>query len=85
MVKSPNNSKGGISIKTLYQLENLSDISISSEEEEDRPLTTTRAMEELDLDRTPLPKMVWTPTKYKPPASKKTSIKYNIAYRFNKQ
>lgn len=42
-------------------------------------------MEELDLDRTPLPKVVWTPTKYKPPASKKTSIKYNIAYRFNKQ
>ncbi|KAG1168578.1 hypothetical protein G6F46_000647 [Rhizopus delemar] len=52
------------SIKTTYRLENLSNTAISSEEEEVEMLA--QAMDELDLGRVPLPKMVWTSAKYKP-------------------
>lgn len=48
----------------MYRLENLSDISISSEEEES--LDTVMATEEFELGSARLPAMVWTSTKYKP-------------------
>lgn len=59
-------NEGGATIKTIYQIDNLSDISESSDEEENKILATISAMEELDLDGVPLPKMIWTPVKYKP-------------------
>lgn len=82
----------------MYRLNNLSDISISSEEEEIE--TLAQAMEELDLGGIPLPDMVWASTKYKPTqvtqlitlmqntsmklpkAAKETGIEYATAYKF---
>lgn len=92
---------GGESIKTIYHLENLSDISVSSEEEEIE--TLAQAMEELDIGGVPLPDMVWTSNKYKPSqvaqlislmqnttmklpqAAKEAGIEYAMAYKFNKE
>ncbi|CEP15996.1 hypothetical protein [Parasitella parasitica] len=52
-------------IKTSYRLENLSDISISSEEEEES-LDPVVAIEDFKLGLARLPAMVWTPAKYEP-------------------
>lgn len=53
---SQKDATGGTLQKPLYRLDNLSDISISSEEEEIE--TLAQAMEELDLGGIPLPDMV---------------------------
>lgn len=97
----PKDATDATSIKPLYRLDNLSDISISSEEEEIE--TLAQAMEELDLGGIPLPDMVWTSTKYKPTqvtqlitlmqnssmklpkAAKETGIEYATAYKFYKE
>lgn len=97
----PKNATDEASIKTLYRLENISDVSILSEEEEVEALT--QAMEEIDLGGTPLPDMIWTSIKYKPSqvaqfislmqntsmklpkAAKEAGIEYAMAYKFSKE
>ncbi|CAO3690665.1 unnamed protein product [Rhizopus stolonifer] len=69
-------------IKTLYQLDSLSDISVSSDEEEDGLLDTMSAMEERDLDGVPLPNMVWSSVRYKPSqVAQFTSLIQNKNYK----
>ncbi|KAI8077668.1 hypothetical protein BDF21DRAFT_464115 [Thamnidium elegans] len=88
-------NEGGATIKTIYQIDNFSDIS--------ELLATISAMKELGSDGVPVPKMIWTPVKYKPSqvaqlislmqnrnyklseAAKGTGIAYDAAYKFNKQ
>ncbi|KAG1255818.1 hypothetical protein G6F68_010076 [Rhizopus microsporus] len=97
----PKGTTGETSIETLYRLENLSDISISSEEEEVE--TLAQAMDELNLGRVPLPNMVWTSIKYKtsqvvqfislmqntnmklPQSAKEAKVEYAMGYIFNKE
>jgi hypothetical protein len=59
-------NEGGATIKTIHQIDHLSDIFESSDEEENELLTTISAIEDLDLDGVSLPEMIWTPIKYKP-------------------
>ncbi|KAG2230253.1 hypothetical protein INT48_009823 [Thamnidium elegans] len=56
----------GAAIKSLYQMEGIPEDESSSEDEDDSHFNTAVAMEEIDLEATPLPNMIWTPTKYKP-------------------
>ncbi|RCI01309.1 hypothetical protein CU098_011928, partial [Rhizopus stolonifer] len=51
---------------SLYQMEGIPENESSSEDEDDSHFNTAVAMEEIDLEATPLPNMIWTPTKYKP-------------------
>ncbi|KAI7900443.1 uncharacterized protein BX663DRAFT_517614 [Cokeromyces recurvatus] len=55
----------GAVIKSLYQMEGIPDDKSSSEDKDDGDFNTAVAMEEIDLEATPLPNMIWTPTKYK--------------------
>ncbi|KAI8643773.1 hypothetical protein BD408DRAFT_475199 [Parasitella parasitica] len=56
----------GAAIKSLYQMEGIPENESSSEDEDDSHFNTAVAMEEIGLEATPLPNMIWTPTKYKP-------------------
>ncbi|KAI8063734.1 uncharacterized protein B0P05DRAFT_555479 [Gilbertella persicaria] len=56
----------GAAIKSLYQMEGIPEDESSSEDEDDSHFNTAVGMEEIDLEATPLPSMIWTPTKYKP-------------------
>ncbi|CEP18228.1 hypothetical protein [Parasitella parasitica] len=56
----------GAAIKSLYQMEGIPDDDSLSVDEDDDHFNTAVAMEEIDLEATPLPNMIWTPTKYKP-------------------
>ncbi|KAI8378232.1 hypothetical protein EDC96DRAFT_551175 [Choanephora cucurbitarum] len=56
----------GAAIKSLYQMGSIPDYDSLSEDEDDDHFNTAVAMEEIDLEATPLPNMIWTPTKYKP-------------------
>lgn len=53
----------GAAIKSLYQMEGIPENESSSEDEDDSHFNTAVAMEEIDLEATPLPNMIWTPTK----------------------
>ncbi|KAI8348852.1 hypothetical protein EDC96DRAFT_554725 [Choanephora cucurbitarum] len=55
----------GAAIKSLYQMGSIPDM-IACPREDDDHFNTAVAMEEIDLEATPLPNMIWTPTKYKP-------------------
>ncbi|KAI8330134.1 hypothetical protein BD560DRAFT_429215 [Blakeslea trispora] len=55
-------NQDGAAIKSLYQMEGISDDD-SLSEDDDRSNTAV-AMEEIDLVATSLPIMIWTPTKY---------------------
>ncbi|CEP18586.1 hypothetical protein [Parasitella parasitica] len=45
-------------------MEDIPDYESSSEDEDDSYFNTAVAMEGIDLEATPLPNMIWTPTKY---------------------
>lgn len=72
-------------LKRYIKSTNLSDIPESSDEEENEILATISAMEDLDLDGVPLPKMIWTPVKYKPShVAQFISLMQNKNYKLSK-
>ncbi|KAG1474530.1 hypothetical protein G6F56_000306 [Rhizopus delemar] len=48
----------GVAIESLYQMEGIPDYESSSEDENDCYFNTAVAMEEIDLEATPLPNMI---------------------------
>ncbi|CEI97481.1 hypothetical protein RMCBS344292_11613 [Rhizopus microsporus] len=55
----------GAAIKSLYQMGNIPNNDSSSEDDCDDHFNTV-VMEEIDLEATPLPNMIWIPIKYRP-------------------
>jgi hypothetical protein len=54
----------GAAIKTPYQLEHFSEVSMLPVAEDDDPLSMANSMEELDLGATRLSNILWTPIKH---------------------
>ncbi|CAO3651575.1 unnamed protein product [Mucor hiemalis] len=74
----------GAAIKSLYHMEGIPDDDSLSEDEDDDHFNTPVAMEEIDLEATPLPNLIWTPTSLLINEKKMEEPSYLVKNQFSK-